>query len=113
MTAGQRIETEVKIRIADSQTAQQLLERAGLQILAPRVFERNVIYDTADGTLRRQRSVLRLRRSGTTALLTFKGPATENRFKSREEIETRMSSHEAGEEILRRLGYLPVFIYEK
>ena len=111
MSSG--IETEVKIQVADPESAQRLLERAGFQSKTPRTFERNVIYDTSDSSLRQRRSVLRLRQSGTHALLTYKGPTTENKFKSRQEIETQISSFDAASEILGCLGYMPTFVYEK
>jgi len=47
------------------------------------------------------------------ATVTYKGPASRERHKSREEIEFQVSDAEAFTHMLERLGYLPGFRYEK
>ncbi|MBI3280163.1 MAG: class IV adenylate cyclase, partial [Acidobacteria bacterium] len=76
-------------------------------------FESNIVYDTPTGSLRSRGVVLRLRtvRGGTT--LTFKGPAADARYKSRQETETSVAGAEAVRHILEGLGYRPAFRYEK
>jgi adenylate cyclase class 2 len=78
-----------------------------------RVLESNVVYDTPSGALRASGQLLRLRRTGRHALLTYKGPAEPGRYKSREERETSLADAEELAVILTRLGYRPSFRYEK
>jgi len=107
------VETEVKIRISDIQSVQEKLRHLRFQIRAPRVFESNVLLDSADGRLRNKGELLRVRRAGDEGLLTFKGPGKAGPHKSREEIETKVGDAGAMEQILLRLGFKPGFRYEK
>jgi adenylate cyclase class 2 len=72
-----------------------------------------VLYDTPAGDLRNRGIVLRVRQVGAKALLTYKGPATTGKHKTREEIEVRFSTAIELPQILERIGYVPVFCYEK
>ena len=57
---------------------------------------------------------MRLRHYGTSWTLTHKAPAgTGGRYKSRLEREVRVADGTALEEILKALGFVPVFRYEK
>jgi adenylate cyclase class 2 len=108
------IETEVKIRFEEGpQRAQALLERHGYSVLEPRTLENDQIFDRAGSELRSADQLLRLRRSGPRATVTYKGPATRERHKSREEIEFDVSDASNFELVLDRLGYLPRFVYQK
>lgn len=106
-------EVEIKLPVADVAEARRRLRRAGFRARKPRIFESNVIYDTADGSLRRSGQLLRVRRWGPRALLTYKGPPTPGRHKSREELEMELPDADRFAEILTRLGYKQVFRYEK
>jgi adenylate cyclase class 2 len=79
-----------------------------------RHFEDNLLFDDAQGSLRHAGRVLRLRRAGDQATVTWKGPAayTEG-VKSREELELQVSDPGAFERILAGLGLRPVFRYQK
>ena len=46
-------------------------------------------------------------------MVTYKGPATRDGYKSREEIEFDVSDPGTFTLVLNRLGYQPVFRYEK
>ena len=113
MPGTQFIETEIKLRVADPAQAPQLLESAGFTLFKPRVFEVNIVLDTADASLRRAGQLLRLRQAGGLYTLTFKGPAQPGPYKSREEVEFQFSSFDAARLVFERLGYLPTFRYEK
>lgn len=63
--------------------------------------------------MRQARQLLRLREFGGVATLTWKGPPAEGPHKSREEIETAVGSAAALARLWERLGYRPVFRYEK
>lgn len=108
------IETEVKIAFnADPREARELIERAGYASGEPRILESDQLFDRGPADLRNADQLLRLRRSGARATVTYKGPATRERYKSREEIEFDVSDPAAFELVLSRLGYTPGFRYEK
>jgi adenylate cyclase class 2 len=106
-------ETEIKLRISDPITTQAKLEQAGFKVSRERVFEANTVYDTPEGILRQRGTLLRLREVGGQAILTFKGPATPGKHKSREELETTVGDASTGAAIFNRLGFVPSFRYEK
>ncbi len=106
-------EIEVKLRAASADEARSKLEAAGLVVSRQRTFENNVIYDTADLTLRKRGCVLRLRASGDQNVVTFKGRGTDSEYKVRPETEYRVSDHTAAAAIFTELGYQPVFRYDK
>jgi adenylate cyclase, class 2 len=108
------LEIEIKLRIDSvAATRRLLVRRLGFSIVKPRVFEINTIFDTAAGTLRRGRKLLRLRQAGARHTLAFKAPPNLGRYKSREELECDVSDTVSMWRILERLGYAPVFRYEK
>jgi adenylate cyclase, class 2 len=107
-------ETEVKLRVRDLGVVREQLRRAGAELVRARHFEDNLLFDDAARSLRSQGCVLRLRRTPDGGLLTFKGPRrVEAGVKSREERETPVVEPSALDEILRRLGFEPVFRYQK
>jgi adenylate cyclase, class 2 len=112
-------ETEVKLRWpADrSDPAAYLLNR-GFALVQPRTLEIDQLYDretqaSPRGELLESDQILRLRRSGDAAIVTYKGPASRETYKSREEIEFDISDPDALNLVLTRLGYQPRFRYEK
>jgi len=107
------IETEVKIRIDNIEGLRKKLRSLGFKLHARRVFESNTIFDTADKMFRQKGELLRLRRAGRDALITFKGPARDGPHKSREEIEATVSDAGSMQEIFSRLRLEPAFKYEK
>ena len=112
MAHGNR-ETEIKLAVANVQTARRLLRAAEFRVFRRRVFEVNLVFDTEDLTLRRNRTLLRVREAGGRATFTFKGVPIQGRHKSREELEMEIPSARTMSQILERLGYRPVFRYEK
>jgi adenylate cyclase class 2 len=107
-------ETEVKIRIASAEAARELLRRAGAELVRERHFEDNALFDDRAGSLRTSGTVLRLRRTPRGGVLTFKGPREiEDGVKSREERETSVDDPDEVLAILRKLGYRPLFRYQK
>lgn len=73
----------------------------------------NVLFDTPDFSLRNHGKLIRLRAVGGNTILTYKGPPQAGRHKKREELETKIENGAIFEKILSRLGYAPVFRYEK
>jgi adenylate cyclase, class 2 len=106
-------EIEIKLAMPDVRHARRLLRRAGFRVSRGRLHEINTLFDTPEGTLRAASSALRVRQAGREALMTFKGPASSEVYKSREEVETVVASAPAAADILQRIGFLPAFRYEK
>ncbi len=106
-------ETEVKIRIGDASAASERLRSQGFTESVPRLFESNTIYDTVEGRLKESGMLLRLRRVGNKAVITWKGPEIPSAHKSRPEIETTVGSHQELHRILDVIGFHPVFSYQK
>jgi adenylate cyclase class 2 len=108
------VETEIKIPFAGTpQAARELIERHGYAASGPRTLETDQLFDHGASEMKNADQLLRLRRSGSVSTVTYKGPATRERYKSREEIEFDVSDASAFELVLHRLGYTPGFRYEK
>jgi len=110
---GSDREIEIKLRVESAAAGKRLLREAGFRLTRRRVFEANDVFDRDDQTLRRAGTLLRLREAGGRALVTYKGPATLTRHKSREELESGVVDAGKLRMILERLGYSTVFRYEK
>lgn len=109
------LEVEVKFLVSSLQAVRARLLEVGAELVAPRIYERNVRYDTSDEQLLKRLELLRLRQDSRVRL-TFKGPAAEDEqseAKVREEIEIEVSDYARMDLILRRLGFIPMQIYEK
>jgi adenylate cyclase class 2 len=112
-------ETEVKVRWnGDAQEARALIEQRGYGVSVPRTLESDQLFDLPSAALRQSDRILRLRKTispdGTKrAMVTYKGPATRDGYKSREEIEFDASDPDTFTLVLDRLGYQPTFRYEK
>lgn len=111
------VEIEVKFRVENSQELEEKLRTLGFRNLTPRSFERNTLYDTPDRKLRGRQSILRIRKYGDRWLLTHKCLPSDHdpnaRHKHRIETETEIADGEALGAVFTRLGYEPVFVYEK
>jgi adenylate cyclase, class 2 len=108
------VETEIKLRLRDGvERTKARLQQLGYITTGPRQLETDQTFDLPTGELRRGDRLLRLRSSGGTWRLTYKGPANRDGHKTREEIEADISDGVACAEILAALGYKPAFAYEK
>jgi adenylate cyclase, class 2 len=111
------VEIEVKFRIQNLPELEARLRSLDFQVITPRTFERNTLYDTPDRKLRSKQSILRIRKYGDRWVLTHKclpndhDPAA--RHKHRIETETEVADGEALGTVFVQLGYHPVFVYEK
>ncbi len=106
-------EVEVKLHTPDLAAVKRALETAGATLVKPRVFERNIRYDSADGSLTAAGIVLRLRQDEAVKL-TYKADASVERgIVSRFEAEVEVGDFETMDVILKRLGYEVALIYEK
>lgn len=113
MPSGHHREIEIKLRLSSVEEGRGRLERTGFHILRPRAFEQDFVFDTPEKKLREAGALLRIRRRGGEGLLTYKGPARNEKHKSREEIETGIADAEVLADIFLRLGFEVAFRYEK
>lgn len=106
-------EIEIKFRVADQRALERKLRASGFRVVTPRTHEMNTLYDLPGGVLRERRELLRLRKYGAEWTLTHKAKRKAGRHSSREELETGVLDGKKMEAILRALGYVPSFRYEK
>jgi adenylate cyclase class 2 len=106
-------ECEIKLPFAGRGEASAALAAAGASPLRARRLQRDCLLDTADGMLQRARSALRVRVESGASVLTFKGPPQPSALKVREEIEVAAADGSLMLEIMKRLGFVVVFRYEK
>ena len=108
-------EEEMKLYVPELEPVAQRLEALGATLKAPRVHERNVRFENADGTMTMSGGVLRLRQD-TRTRLTFKEgneSGLSSDVMSRFEAEVEVSDYDAMYTILYKLGFMPYVIYEK
>lgn len=107
------VEIEKKYRLTKDERARVLerLSEVGAEFCGEE-FEENTLY--SGGIINLKNCVLRLRRVGGGALLTYKERfPTTSAIKHQREDETRVDDAEAMAAILYALGYRPALIYEK
>lgn len=112
---GDNLEVEVKFLVVDLAGFRQRLLAVGGRPVRPRVYERNVRYDTASDRLLQRDELLRLRQDAAVTL-TFKGVAQsagQSEAKVREEIEVKVDDFDRMAAIIGRLGFEPRQVYEK
>ena len=110
-------EIELKFPVPDPEALRERVRTLGCTVLTERTFESNTLYDTPERLLRGRTELLRIRRYGEKWTLTHKRLPdvldTDPRFKTRVETETDLSDGSALDEVFRRIGFAPVFRYEK
>jgi len=108
------VEIEVKIRIIDIKNLGEKILQLGAKLEKERFYEENNIYDFPSKILYKKRQALRLRKMNKKSFLTFKGhPQKSRKFKIRKEYETEVKNEKQLRKILKSLGFIPVFNYEK
>ncbi len=112
MTKANR-EIEAKFYVRDLKTVETRLLSLNARLVAKRIYETNLRFDTLTGDLKRDGRVLRLRRDGGIRL-TYKedGKLTAGAH-DRREIEFAVSDFDSAKQFIEALGYEVVFIYEK
>jgi adenylate cyclase class 2 len=107
-------EIEIKLPIDNVPAMRRRLRRLGFQPVTPRLFERNLLFDTPAQSLRSESQLLRLRSKGRQWWLTYKArPENASRHKIRDEIEIETPQGPELATILERLGFRPTFEYQK
>ncbi len=107
------LEREIKLRFDTADQARARVLSLGATPLRGRRLQDDRLLDTADESLRRQRSVLRVRNDGGRSILTFKGPPLPGAMKLREEHETMAADGGVLLTILKSLGFHVWFRYQK
>lgn len=114
MTADQ-LEVEVKFFITDLARIRDVLLEIEGKLVTPRIFERNIRFDTAWDSLMHQGKLLRLRQDRAVRL-TYKGEpkeAIDSEVRIREELEIVLNDFDTAASILEKVGLEPRQIYEK
>jgi len=106
-------EIEIKFRVDNLRALNQRLRKLDFRLVTPRTHEVNTLYDLPGEPLRQHGELLRLRKYGSEWVLTHKAKGKPGRYKTRVENETQVSNGAKMEAILRALGYVPTFRYEK
>ena len=111
--AGSGKEIEVKFHVRSLADIRQRLERAGAVLVQERQHERNLRFDTPDGTLGSGMRALRLREDDA-ARMTYKGPPQlSGGARLRQELEFTVSDFDAARQLLEALGFQVYVMYEK
>jgi adenylate cyclase class 2 len=107
-------EIEVKFILDDLPAMRQRILAMGADCTTSLTYEVNVLFDTPDQRLQRQDCLLRLRRDHRH-VITYKEPtpAAEQDFKVRHEYEVEVSDFSTAQALLEKLGFVPVWRYEK
>ncbi len=114
--ATDKMETEIKVRLTDRARFTMQLPSLGFHLLTAETMERNVLFDRPDGELRQRGELLRIRQYGDRWILTHKAPVesfANSTHKVRAETETEIEDGRPLAAIFERLGFMPIFVYEK
>ena len=115
-------ETEIKLPIEDLNEAIAKVQALNGQVIVPKHFEDNFLFDQSDGRLAKERMLLRMRLTASAetphtekqVIVTYKGkPETVDGVKQREEIECEITGATNLKEIFNRLGFQTTFRYQK
>jgi len=107
------LERELKFAGVELDALRQRLVELSAERVAAGSFEENWVFDR-DGEIEDSGCILRLRKDGRGASLTFKGPQSfEGRVRVRQEHETEVGDAEAARALLEGLGYAVVKRYQK
>lgn len=119
MQSVDNLEIEAKFLIEDLAGIAERLEGMGAVVARPRVFERNVRFDTADDALAVRFALLRLREDAMVTM-TYKGMPSDDfgdidagGLRVREELEVELSDFGTAQLILERIGFEVRQTYEK
>ena len=105
-------ETEAKIRVADHEPTRARLIKLGASSQGQQVHA-DIYFDTAEDSLRKTDTALRLRCTGQTGVLTYKGPREESPYKQRQEIQSAVANPQAIKSLLEQLGFTQSLLLEK
>ena len=105
------MEIEAKIKLKDPAKLRNMLQAIGAKCEGS-VLEKNWLFDHPERTLLKQDKLLRLREE-ETVYLTFKGPRQQSEYKKREELQVEFPDASSARSLLRSIGFVQWFYYEK
>ena len=109
-------EIEAKIKVAALEPIADKLKQLGANFLHD-VQQVDTHFMDAASQLRKSDCALRIRQQvigdESSALMTFKGPRSDSKFKARPEYETGVANAETAQTIFESLGYRKAIIVEK
>ncbi len=112
-----KLEIEIKIKVDDLKKIKRKIIELGFHTISPYSFEHNILFDTKDERLKKNKLLLRLRKIEDKYILTFKRPPEHapetGHYKIKEEKEIEVSDYENVKSIFTGLGFSVFFIYEK
>ena len=112
------MKTTLEIEVKLTGSTLERLHGAGFELkeVRPRHFEDNWLLDSAERRLLEGGAALRVRATGSSGLVTYKGVVHKNTgsmLKIREEIESKVDEPERIVELFERLGFHRTFRYQK
>jgi adenylate cyclase class 2 len=108
------IEIEIKLQLESVGNGRALLRRNDFKVIAPRIFEENLVLDNDARSLYERGLLLRVRRAGNTITCTSKGvESVGGPHKRREENQFQASDFKAIMAVFSTIGYREAFRYEK
>lgn len=109
------LEIEVKFIVTNLAPIRKQLLYLGGTMVSPRIYERNIRFDTPQNELLSKGKLLRLRYD-TRTRITYKGEPeiqTQSEVRIREEIELNVDDFEKAVALFKKLGFEPIQVYEK
>ena len=106
-------EREVKLQFDTPEGARAAVRASGATLVRSRRLQRDSLFDTHRGDLRRTHCAVRIRTEPGGTMLTFKGPPEAGPMKVREEAETVVADERVLVRVFEALGLEVVFRYEK
>jgi adenylate cyclase class 2 len=114
---NKNLEIEIKIKIDNIETLREKIRTQDFCLVEHNTLEHNIVFDTKEQRLKKNKCLLRLRRKNNKYILTFKRPPAKplksKKYKVREETEVEVSDFENTAAIIRALGFDVFFVYEK
>jgi adenylate cyclase class 2 len=107
------IEREIKLRFPSPEAARAAIQATGATLVRARRLQRDSLFDTDEGSLRRSHCTIRVRTEPHGSLLTFKGAPEPGPMKVREEAETAVADPAVLVRAFEALGLGVAFRYEK
>ncbi len=106
-------ETEVKFKLGDEKSLVNNITEMGF-VKVKEVFETNLIFDMKDSSYSSMGRLIRVRMTDKGNILTYKEKQGEDTvYKVRTEIETGIDDSEQMIEMLKYMGFIITFVYQK
>lgn len=114
---NKNLEIEIKIKIHNIETLREKIRTQDFCLVEHNTLEHNIVFDTTEKRLKKNKCLLRLRKKNNNYILTVKRPPAKalksKKYKIRDETEVEVSDFENTKTIIRALGFDVFFIYEK